>query len=317
MDLQFDKITMIRMRLWVLDIIHHAAFNKTAKCNSLHAPKYTLKYTPSLLDLRSQLSSEDARKYTASTLPSTPPTMFSSTLQGMLARTLTLALNGTQPACLTVHSHTSAQEALKHTPEHALKYASNCTRWYTPSLLGSTLPSTLSRGKTLPISLDYMLTWTLLHARSRDLLSCRRQAPGGVSSRRRGETAVLEGRELIINTPPQLSRHPKGICENEQFWLEERRKRVRRYNTTWPWESTRLRGSMKSRKEQVKAKSGKDRLCNSWYVIRWYMMRFHLPRGLPKIYSPSLHPSPLPLYLRLRPSPSPSHCHPCISVHLL
>jgi len=101
----------------------------------------------------------------------------------MLLRTLTLALDGTQPACLTVHSQTSAQEALKHTPEHALKYASNCTRWYTPSLFGSTLPSTLSRGTTLPISLDHMLTCTLLHARPRDLLSCRSQALGGVSCR--------------------------------------------------------------------------------------------------------------------------------------
>ena len=110
--------------------------------------------------------------------------MFSSTHPGMLPRTLTVALDGTQPACLAVHSHTSAQEALKHTPEQALKYISNCTRWYTPSLLGSTLPSTLSRGKTLPISLDYMFTCTLLHARSRDLLSCRSQAAGGVSCRR-------------------------------------------------------------------------------------------------------------------------------------
>jgi len=128
---------MIRMQLWVLDTIHHTAFIKTAKCTSLHAPKYALKYTadctqlytPSLLDLHSQLSSEDGPKYTASMVPSTPPSMFSSTLMGMLPRTLTLALDGTQPACLTVHSHTSAQEALKHTPKHTLKYASNCSRW--------------------------------------------------------------------------------------------------------------------------------------------------------------------------------------------
>jgi len=46
--------------------------------------------------------------------------------------------------------------------------------------------------------------------------------------------AELEGRELIINTLPQLSRHPNGIREKEQFWLEERRKRVRRYHTTRP-----------------------------------------------------------------------------------
>jgi len=122
-------------------------------------------------------------------LPSTP-SIFSSTLPGMLRRTLTLALDGTQPACLTVHSQTSAQEALKHTPGHALMYASNCTRWYTPSLHGSTLPSTLSTGKTLPISLDYMLTCTLLHARSRDLLSCRSQAPGGASCRRQAVRGV-------------------------------------------------------------------------------------------------------------------------------
>ena len=37
----------------------------------------------------------------------------------------------------------------------------------------------------------------------------------------------LEGREPIINTPPLLLQHPKGIREKERFWLEERRKRVR------------------------------------------------------------------------------------------
>jgi hypothetical protein len=42
------------------------------------------------------------------------------------------------------------------------------------------LPSTLSSGKTLPISLDYMLPCMLVRARSRDLLSCRRQVLEGV-----------------------------------------------------------------------------------------------------------------------------------------
>ena len=69
--------------------------------------------------------------------------------------------------------------ALKHTTKHALKYTPNCIWWHTPSLLGSTLPSTLPRGKTLPLSLDYMLPCMLLGARSRDFLSCRRQASGG------------------------------------------------------------------------------------------------------------------------------------------
>jgi hypothetical protein len=30
-----------------------------------------------------------------------------------------------------------------------------------------------------------------------------------------------------MNTPPHLSRHPKGIREKEWFWLEQGKKRVR------------------------------------------------------------------------------------------
>jgi len=140
----------------------------------------------------------------------------------MLSRTLSVALDGTLPACLTERSQLSSQDDLKHTLEHALKFTPNCTRWHTsslldymlpsqltrcsqvhseyvfkytpghalkdsfnctrwhtPSLLGSTFPSTLSRGKTLPISFDYMLPCMLPGARSTDLLSCRSQAPGG------------------------------------------------------------------------------------------------------------------------------------------
>jgi len=111
---------MIRMRLCALTTIHYTTFNKTAKCTSLHTPKYALKYTPdctqlytpSMLDLRSQ----DAPKYTPSTLPSTPQSKFSSTLPGMLWRTFPIALDGTHPACLTVRSQVSSQDALKHTP---------------------------------------------------------------------------------------------------------------------------------------------------------------------------------------------------------
>jgi len=47
-----------------------------------------------------------------------------------------------------------------------------------------------------------------------------------------GETMELDGREPTINAPPHLSRHPNGIHEKEQFWLEERRNRVRRYDTS-------------------------------------------------------------------------------------
>jgi hypothetical protein len=50
----------------------------------------------------------------------------SSTLPRTLSRTLPTALDGTLPACWTVRSQVSSQDALKHTPEHALKYTPNC-----------------------------------------------------------------------------------------------------------------------------------------------------------------------------------------------
>jgi len=126
---------MIRMRLCALDTIHYAAFNKTAKCTSLHAPKYALKYTPdctrlytpSLLDLRSQVSSQDAPKYTPSTLPSTPASTFSSTLPGMLSRTLLIALDGTLLACLALRSQVHSQEA-RHSQSH-LTICSHVCSW--------------------------------------------------------------------------------------------------------------------------------------------------------------------------------------------
>ena len=74
-------VTMIHMQLWALDTTHHAAFNKTAKCTSLQAPKYAQKNTPDcnrlhipcLLDLRSQLSCQDAPKYTLGHAPKDAP----------------------------------------------------------------------------------------------------------------------------------------------------------------------------------------------------------------------------------------------------
>jgi len=97
---------------------------------------------PACLTIRPQVSSQDPPKY----IPST----FASTLPGMLPRTLSVVLDGTHPACLTVRSHTSSQEAFKQTPEHALKYTPNCTRWhsqpawlYAPKSAHTMLPSTL------------------------------------------------------------------------------------------------------------------------------------------------------------------------------
>jgi hypothetical protein len=88
---------------------------------------------------------------------------------------------------------TTSKYTLKYTPEHALKYAPNCIRWYTPSLLCFVLPNTLSRGKTLPISLDYMLPCMLPLARSGDLLSCRLRAPVGVRLVAYGGQCLADG----------------------------------------------------------------------------------------------------------------------------
>ena len=52
------------------------------------------------------------------------------TLPNTLWCTLLTAIDCTLPACLTVCSQVSSQDALKHTPEHALKYTPNLTWLY-------------------------------------------------------------------------------------------------------------------------------------------------------------------------------------------
>jgi len=137
-------------------------------------PDYNRLYTPSLLDLRSQLSSHDAPKYTPGhalkDAPNCtrwhPPSLLDYTLPSKLSRRSQAYSRArsqihsqlhsmTLPACLTIRSQVHSPDAPKYTP--------NCTRWHTPSLL------------------DYTLPCMLLGARSRDLLSCRHQAPGGGS----------------------------------------------------------------------------------------------------------------------------------------
>ena len=59
---------------------------------------------------------------------------------------------------------------------------------------------------------------------------------------------------------PHLSRHPKGIREEERFLLEERRKRVRGNDRVPGCEKPhKLRGSTKSQKQRVRPRAGKDR----------------------------------------------------------
>jgi len=63
-----------------------------------------------------------------------------------------------------------------------------------------------------------------------------------------GEIVELKGRGPIFHTPPHLSPHPKGIHEKIRYWLEERRKRVRRYDPTRPHRTTQLHGFTNTRK---------------------------------------------------------------------
>jgi len=97
----------------------------------------------------------------------------------------------------------------------------------------------------------------------------RLQSKEGSTGGRCGETVELDGRRPIINTQPHLWRHSKGIHEKQQLSLKERRKTVRRYDTTWPWGSTQLCGSTKSQKERVKAKHGKIECVIRCIMIRW------------------------------------------------
>jgi len=128
MDLCVELITMIRMGLWVLDTVHHAAFNNTVQCTSLHAPK-------------------EAFKTLWSTLPSTH------------SITLPVAHDDTLLACWTIHTRLCTQNTLKNAPKHTLNYTSNCTWWHTPSLFDYSLQSKLSGtllrilSSTLPIAL--------------------------------------------------------------------------------------------------------------------------------------------------------------------
>jgi len=143
---------MIHVQLCVLDNIHHTVFNKTAKCTSLHTPKKALK--PLSSTLPSTLSS---------TLPialDDTPSLLDSTLPSKLSKRSQVHFRVHSQIHSQTHSIPHTHPAWLHAPKEALK------------MLSSTLPSmqsiTLSRGKTLPISLDYMLSCMLLGARSRD-----------------------------------------------------------------------------------------------------------------------------------------------------
>jgi hypothetical protein len=98
-NLQVDYITMICIQFGSLNTIHYAGFNNSAEYTSLYTSKMALKmffsthlstissmlpipliYTfRTWLTLCSQVSSQEASKYTPSIIPDIPPRTFSST----------------------------------------------------------------------------------------------------------------------------------------------------------------------------------------------------------------------------------------------
>jgi len=92
----------------------------------LYYPECSQWYTPSLHNLRCEVSFQDTPKFGLSMLLSIPLSMFSSTLPGMLSRMLPNAPGDPLPACLTLCTHVSLQDALNHIPKYSLKYTPNC-----------------------------------------------------------------------------------------------------------------------------------------------------------------------------------------------
>jgi len=75
----------------------------------------------------------------------------------------------------------------------------------------------------------------------------------------------LESRQLIINTPLQLTWHPMAVREKEQFWLEKHRKRVRGYEwLTGHDEPQKLHGSPNAQQECMRTTAGIQRVCISY-----------------------------------------------------
>ena len=158
-------------------------WNQTSKCCLKYTPDCTWLHTPSLLDLHSQVSSQEALNHTLRrALKYTPnctrwhsPSVLDYTLQSQVStrsqshsqgRTQVhcqlhlirhsphtwlyaseyalKTLSITLPVCLALSSPLCSQDSLNRTSDQALKYTSTSSRWHTPSLLNYTLPSKVS-----------------------------------------------------------------------------------------------------------------------------------------------------------------------------
>jgi len=75
-----------------------------------------------------------------------------------------------------------------------------------------------------------------------------------------GEMTELEWGEPPSNVPPPLSWLPHRIHEKKRLSLDVHRK-VKWYDTTWPWGSRQSHGTTKSQKQWVGPNFGQDREC--------------------------------------------------------
>jgi hypothetical protein len=156
---------------WILYIMLHTS-NFKPSCQ-MHFIAYSQQRSAVHFWLHSMVHFQPISLYA----PKYSSELLSRALLNTQSRTLIFTSYGSLHACLTMCSLVGFQDSLKYTPELALRYTLNCSRWHTLNLLGSMLPSTLSRK---PISLDYMLPCMMLYAQSRDLPSCTFQVPGGI-----------------------------------------------------------------------------------------------------------------------------------------
>ena len=124
----------------------------------------------------------------------------------------------------------------------------------------------------------------------------------GISVHQCGETKELAGREPIFTLRCTSRGFQTGVRVKERFWLEERRKRVRRYDTTRLWESTRSLGKsewdQKMRKMQC--------------IIRCMIRRYEMMLDEMRCKLRSIYPKVSRIYT---PRRSVHLCYPCISVH--
>jgi len=162
------------MQLCTLDTIHHGTLNMIE--TKLRTLPIALDGTlPACLTVPFQASSQDALNRTPKHTLNNTPNCTQCHIPSLLEYTFHCKLwRGSQEHSEYTPTFTF-KYIIKYTPEHALEHTPTCTWWHTHRMLGSMLSSTLWRSQTIPIWMDYRLSWMLLGVRSRDLMSSNHQ----------------------------------------------------------------------------------------------------------------------------------------------